>query len=73
MSDPTSDPTLTEAIAQTKTTLHQALTIARRRAQALKVRPTEAERQETEALVQLLWDSHTTAASIAYRMRERKR
>jgi hypothetical protein len=73
MSDLKTELTLTEAIAQTRSVLYETLKLARRRALALKVKPTEEERQETEALVRLLWDSHTKAASIDYRMRARKR
>jgi len=64
--------TLTEALAQTQATLRQTLTLARARQRARKAKPTAQEKQATQALVNLLWDCHTEAASIDYAMTKRK-
>jgi len=62
------EPTLTEAINQTHAMLRQTLTLAKKRQRARKEKPTEEEKLAVEALVELLWDCHTEAAGIAYRM-----
>jgi len=62
------EPTLTEAINQTHAVLRQTLRLAKKRQRARKEKPTEEEKLAVEALVELLWDCHTEAAGIAYRM-----
>jgi len=66
------ESTLTEAIAQTHATLRQTLTLARARQRARKAKLTAEEKQGIDTLVELLWDSHTEAASIAYGMGRRR-
>ena len=68
MAKPQPEPTLTESLAQTRTALQQTLKLAKIRQRARKVKTTAQEREKIKSLVDLLWNCHTEAAGIAYRL-----
>ena len=63
---------LVELVEQTQLMIQTTLDVARARQRALKRKPDASEKAAISALVGILWDSHTHAAGIDYRMGRRR-
>jgi len=66
------ETSLADLVEQTRDMIQKTLEVARARQRALKQKPDADEKAATSALVDLLWNSHTDAAGINYRMGRRR-